>query len=201
MKDKSFLRPVLFMAIVTLIFAGSLATVNYITKDRIQFNADAELRRKVLYVFDALPEQTDDATIEKVFTEKVQSVTLADKQGYALLENGEPTAYALQVEGAGLWGTITGYLGITKDLTQTTGLDFIKQSETPGLGGRIEEDWYKEQFRGIDITSPVNGVYIISRPAPGGNVDAISGATQTSNSVINLVNDDLATFLTNPEVK
>ncbi len=201
MKEKSFIKPILFMTVVTLIFAGSLATVNYITKDRIQFNADAEVRKKILYVFDIMPPQTDDQSIEKVFNERVKEVQVGENPGYALLENGEPTAYALQVNGAGLWGSITGYLGITKDFTKTLGLDFTKQSETPGLGGRIEEDWYKEQFRGIDITNPVNGAYIISNPAPGGNVDAISGATQTSNSVINLVNDDLKTFLENPEVK
>lgn len=201
MKDKSFIRPVLFMALITLIYAGSLAVVNYVTLDQIQFNQDAEQRLKILNVFDRLPEERDDQTIERVFNEIIVEKEIGGKPGYALVENGEEIGYALEVNGAGLWGSITGYLGLTSDFTETLGLDFIKQSETPGLGGRIDEASYKEQFRGIDITNPVNGNYIVNRPAPGGNVDAISGATQTSNSVVNLVNDDLATFLANPEVK
>ncbi|MGI6441336.1 MAG: FMN-binding protein [Tissierellia bacterium] len=201
MSNKSFIKPVLFMAIVTVLFAGSLAAVNYITKDQIQFNQDAEQRRKILNVFDRLPEQQDDATIEQVFNDIIVEKTIDGKTGYALVENGEEVAYALEVAGSGLWGSIVGYLGLNSDFTETTGIDFVQQSETPGLGGRIDETPYKEQFRGIDITNAQNGNYLVNRPAPGGNIDAISGATQTSNSVINLVNEDLASFLANPEVK
>ncbi len=201
MKQKSFIKPVLFMAIITLIYAGSLAAVNYITQDQIQFNQDAELRAKILNVFDRMPEQQDDETIEKVFNEIIEERTIGGKRGFALIEDGEEKGYALEVDGTGLWGSITGYLGLSNDFTETLGLEFTNQSETPGLGGRIEEPYYKNQFRGIDITNPVNGNYIANRPAPGGNVDAISGATQTSNSVVNFINEDLKTFLENPEVK
>lgn len=201
MKDKSFIKPVIFMALLTLIFAGSLAGVNYVTEERVQFNQDAELRRKILNVFDLMPENPTDENIEQVFNEKVVEKEVGGRPGFAYQENGEDVGYALQVDGSGLWGTIVGYLGINKDFTETLGIDFIKQSETPGLGGRIEEPWYKEQFRGIVIEPSEDGRYLINNPAPGGNIDAISGATQTSNSVLNLVNDDLHTFLQNPEVK
>lgn len=200
-KDQSFIKPILFMAIVTLIFAGSLAAVNYFSQDRIQFNQDAELRRKILYVFNQLPEDQSNENIETVFNEKVVEKEINGERGFALVENGEEVAYAMQVEGSGLWGTIIGYLGLNKDFTETVGLDFTQQAETPGLGGRIEEEWYKEQFRGISLTEGADGRYLANRPAPGGNIDAISGATQTSNSVINLINADLHTFLQNPEVK
>ena len=134
MSNKSFIKPVLFMAIVTVLFAGSLAAVNYITKDQIQFNQDAEQRRKILNVFDRLPEQQDDATIEQVFNDIIVEKTIDGKTGYALVENGEEVAYALEVAGSGLWGSIVGYLGLNSDFTETTGIDFVQQSETPGLG-------------------------------------------------------------------
>ena len=35
----------------------------------------------------------------------------------------------------------------------------------------------------------------MNNPAPGGNIDAISGATQTSDAVVNMVNEDLANFI------
>lgn len=201
MRDKSFFRPILFMAVLTLIFAGSLAAVNAMTKERRDFNQEAELRRKILYVFDALPEKQDDASIEEAFDRLVVRKEVGGKPGFALMENGEPVAYALQVDGSGLWGSVVGYLGIRADLSEIIGLDFTKQSETPGLGGRIEEDPYKEQFRSIPIDPNQSGPLIANRPAPGGNIDAISGATQTSNSVVILINEDLEAFLKNPEVK
>lgn len=201
MKEKSFIKPVLFMAIITLLFAGSLAAVNYITTDQIQFNQDAELRRKILNVFDRLSEEQDDETIQTVFNELIEEREIDGKPGYVLIEDGEEVAYALEVNGSGLWGSITGYLGLNQDLTETVGIDFTQQSETPGLGGLIDEQPYKEQYRGIDISNPQGGNYLVNRPAPGGNIDAIAGATQTSNSVVNLINDDLDSFLSNPEVK
>ena len=35
----------------------------------------------------------------------------------------------------------------------------------------------------------------MARPAQGGNIDAISGATQTSTYVENMVNEDLGAFI------
>ncbi|MDF2948268.1 MAG: sodium-translocating NADH-quinone reductase subunit, partial [Sedimentibacter sp.] len=100
----------------------------------------------------------------------------------------------------GLWGSITGYLGLNREFTKTIGIEFVTQSETPGLGGRISEEDYKKQFRDIDVTTPVNGAYIISRPGTGGNIDAISGATQTSSAVIKFINEDLIEFFNEMEV-
>ncbi len=104
-------------------------------------------------------------------------------------------AYAVPINGPGLWGSISGYIGVSEDLTKTTGLEFIKQDETPGLGGRITEDAYKNQFRGLDISNYTDKNIVINRPASGGNIDAISGATQTSTFVVNMINEDLDEFI------
>jgi ATP-dependent Clp protease ATP-binding subunit ClpC len=96
--------------------------------------------------------------------------------------------------GAGLWGSIIGYIGLSADYSEIIGIEFVTQNETPGLGGRISEDSYKEQFRGIDISGKSEN-FIISSPEPGSNVDAIAGATQTSNAVVKLINDDIKIFL------
>ena len=51
------------------------------------------------------------------------------------------------MDGPGLWGSIEGYVAISKDYSTILGLTFITQSETPGLGGRIGEEEYLSQFR------------------------------------------------------
>lgn len=201
MKNKKpFLYPVVNMVVVTVIFVAMLASLNYVTANTIKFNNEHELRHKILYIFDILPESHDPKEIERVFKDRIVGKEFGHISGYALMEGKEEIAYAIPINGPGLWGSIKGYLGLNKDLTRIIGIEFISHSETPGLGGRISEGTYKEQFRGIDISSPVNGGYIISRPQPGGNVDAISGATHTSTAVVKFINEDLIEFFDTVEV-
>lgn len=197
---KPLAYPVIFMTIVTAVFVTALAGFNHITTETIKFNNENELRHKILYVFDILPEGEDAKEIEAIFNERVVEKKFGDISGFAMINGNDETAYAIPINGPGLWGSITGYLGLNKEFTKTIGIEFVTQSETPGLGGRISEEDYKKQFRDIDVTTPVNGAYIISRPETGGNIDAISGATQTSSAVIKFINEDLIEFFNEAEV-
>ena len=173
----SFLYPIIFMTIVTAVFIALLAGLNYATADTIAYNQESQLRQKILYIFDILPQGGDEKDVERVFNECVVEKQWGDLEGYALIEGGQERAYAVPINGPGLWGSIIGYLGLNKDYTQIIGIEFVTQSETPGLGGRISEDSYKDQFRGIDISGKTDN-FIVSSPEPGSNVDAIAGATQ-----------------------
>ena len=190
----SFLYPIVFMTAVTAIFIAVLAGLNFVTADTISYNQESELQHKILYIFDILPEGGKEKDIERVFNEKVIVKQWGELKGYALIQGGQETAYAVPINGPGLWGSIIGYLGLNKDYTEIIGIEFVVQSETPGLGGRISENSYKEQFRGIDILGKTEN-FIISSPEPNSNVDAIAGATQTSASVVKLINEDIKLFL------
>jgi Na+-transporting NADH:ubiquinone oxidoreductase subunit C len=88
-----------------------------------------------------------------------------------------------------LWGEIGAVLGFDKSLEKLTGIDFIKQNETPGLGARIMDDWFREQFRGR------KGPFVLvpEGTAEGENeLDAITGASYTSSFVLSLVNSSVA---------
>lgn len=195
MNKKSMAYPIIFMVIVTAIAVLILAFLNQTTKAKVEANEQLELYKKILYVFDMYDENAEDEEIINLFEEKIE-VTKDDKDRkvYTLKDGSEDIAYAVPFDGPGLWGSITGYIGVDSDLETITGVEFISQDETPGLGGRISEPPYKEQYRGIDI-SDSQDKYIISRPAPGGNIDAIAGATQTSTFVENMINDDLDYFI------
>ena len=81
---------------------------------------------------------------------------------------------------------------------------FIEQAETPGLGGRITEDAFEQQFKGLNAAPPEQGrqyIYVARErpenrndPRFGRSVDAITGATQTSMAVERLLNADLEQF-------
>ncbi len=126
----------------------------------------------------------------------VEKKTIRDISYYSASKDGELIGYAFPFQGSGLWGgTIWGgYVAVSPDFSQIIGVDFIKHSETPGLGGRISENWYRDQFRGIDISESVDEV-IVYRPSDGGNADAITGATLTSLAVKNMINDELQNLL------
>lgn len=52
----SFIYPILFMTMVTAVFIAVLAGLNFVTADTIAFNQENELRQKILYIFDILPQ-------------------------------------------------------------------------------------------------------------------------------------------------
>lgn len=194
-KKKSFIYPVVFMIVLTGILTFLLAVINQVSLPVIEFNQEIELKQKILTVFDILPEGATSKEIDSIFNENIKEEKFNDSPLYILEENGTTVAYAVPFNGPGLWGSIDGYLGVNADLKTVTGIEFIKQEETPGLGGRIAEPEYKEQYRNLDISDSSSGEIIINKPAPGGNVDAITGATQTSTFVTNMLNEDVMAFI------
>lgn len=191
---KSFSYPIFFMSILTAIFTFILAFLNYSTADNIEFLQKTELRKKILYVFDIPMESDDPAEIARVFDGNIKEEEYRGESLYYIEEKGEAKAYALPVAGSGLWGSIEGYVGISSDYETILGLEFISHSETPGLGGRISEEDYKGQFRDLNLIDTGDN-YLVYKPAPGGNIDAITGATLTSKSVVNFLNDDIKDFI------
>lgn len=192
---KSPAYPVVFMIVLSFVLTFLLAALYGFTEPIAKFNEDIELKGKILDVFSVELENSEAETIDKAFNENVEISEFNDKPLYILKENDKEAAYAVPFAGPGLWGEIDGYVGVNSDLNEILGIQFTKQAETPGLGARIEEVEYRDQYRNIDISSSDTGAYVMNNPAPGGNIDAISGATQTSDAVVNMVNEDLANFI------
>lgn len=191
---KSFAYPIIFMSLVTAVFVFVLAFLEAGTAEQIDFLENTELQKKILYVFDIPVESEDPEKIDKQFNEHIDTEEIDGEKLYSLEDNGEIEAYAFPVGGSGLWGSIEAYVGISADYSTLLGLEFISHDETPGLGGRISEEWFKDQFRGIELEAS-DDEYIIYTPAEGGNVDAITGATLTSQSVRNFLNEDIEKFI------
>ena len=189
---KSLSYPVLFMAIITVVMIFILAFINQITYAKVEENQNLEFQKKILYVFDLYEEGMEDDEIQNIFNNEISSDP--NMEGvYTLEQDSDVTAYAVPFDGPGLWGSINGYVGIDGQLENIVGVEFIEQSETPGLGGRISEEPYKSQYRGIEIGE--GDSLLVNRPAPGGNIDAIAGATQTSTFVVDMINEDLNQFI------
>lgn len=192
---KSFAYPIIFMTLITAITVFVLAFLNESTAERVETLQETDLRTKILYAFDIDVDTNDPVEIETIFYDYITEETSGDNTIYILNEDNKELGYAFPVKGPGLWGTINGYVAISTDYNKLLGLVFTKHEETPGLGGRIEEESFLKQFRELNISDAEKSNYIVYRPAANGNVDAIAGATLTSQSVEKLLNKDIDNFI------
>ncbi len=122
-------------------------------------------------------------------------------------ENDDITAYGFRMKGKGLWGTITGVGAISADLRKMVGIDFTEQVETPGLGARILEKEFKYYFRNLDLTKlkdeqSAEPAFVMVGEKKQTNFEkstnsfqAITGATQTCNGVLKMLETDLKFYL------
>jgi len=167
------------MVLVTFVFIAVLAYLNDSTSEIIKKASESKERESILYVLGI----ENDASFDGILAAYEDQV-IEEDYGYVSKESGD---IALFFSGSGLWGEIDGFLAVSDDMKTLKGLVFTEQSETPGLGGRIDELWFREQFRGVKLDS-TEGDLIKYKPEPGGDVDAISGATSTSKAVLNILN-------------
>ena len=135
----------------------------------------------------ALPLKEDPALIKR----REQYTTV-----YLVEQDGKLETLILPVRGYGLWSTMHGFLAIKSDLNTVVGLSFYQHGETPGLGAEIDNPNWKAQWPGKElfneagepVISIVKGGVNPASPEAIHQVDAVAGATLTTNGVDNLLN-------------
>jgi Na+-transporting NADH:ubiquinone oxidoreductase subunit C len=189
---KGHIYTLVFMLLISAALTLALAAAYEGFKPAINKNAALQEQRAVLYAL-GLDTGLKDVEVAAVYVEKISEGEL---NGVPVLVYGQggPQAYAVPFEGSALWGALKGYLGVKASLDEITGLVFTYQNETPGLGGRIDEEAYKEQFRGLPISPGTRLSY-------GTDLDAVTGATQTSAAVLRTLNKTLSETVFPGEVK
>lgn len=192
-----YVYTIIFMLIVSAVFTLLLAGANELFMPKINQNELLDERKAILYVFDVDQSGEADELLAR-FDKYVEETEISGIELYEYKsDSGSTEAYAVPFTGAGLWGSISGYMAVSPDLSAITGVVFTRQSETPGLGGRIDELEYREQFRGITISA---GSKLAYGEEGGGQIDAITGATLTSNSVLKILNSLLESTIYELEV-
>ena len=99
-------------------------------------------------------------------------------------EKDGKTYYVVPAVGTGLWDDVWGYIGLQGNCDTINGAVFDHKGETPGLGSKIAETYWEEQFKGKRIKNDQGGWENIEVIKPGNEktvhqVDGISGATFT----------------------
>lgn len=130
----------------------------------------------------ALPKAQDKASIRRQSYYKVV---------YLVKDNtGKVSKVILPIHGYGLWSTLYGFVSVKTDGNTIGALKFYAHAETPGLGGEVDNPSWQAQWHNKKIynTDGTVAISVVKGGASGDyQVDALSGATLTSDGVNNLL--------------
>ncbi len=196
MKKDSIGYVVAFTFIVCILFVLGLSVVNFVTIKQVEANKSYAAHVAVLKAFGLADASTPRDQVESAYSSSIKEIP-GDHPAFTTVIDGVQ-AVAVRYTGSGLWGSITAIVAADAKAERIRGLEILDQQETPGLGGRIDEAWFKNQFKGEKVGP--DGTIVVDRNGSGtgdpdkenGRVDAISGASRTSDFIQAIVNGALA---------
>jgi Na+-transporting NADH:ubiquinone oxidoreductase subunit C len=188
-----------YMFLLTFFFTSVVSAVKLYTEGRINANQRARLQRVVLEVLGIpLKENASAEDLMEVYSARVKSIRAGEKTLYVGYEEDGETVrgYAFDVGGPGFWGPIFGMAAVDPAVSRIMGVAFYRHTETPGLGGRITEAWFTDQFVGLPLSRGQGKGATFRFVPPGmakrpGELDAITGASGTSRAVEVFLNREL----------
>jgi Na+-transporting NADH:ubiquinone oxidoreductase subunit C len=193
---KKSLHTISYAAVLGTACALLLTGAGRFTAPYREANAKAEEVRNILKVLDVPFELgASSQDLLDVFKRCVRQERRGDLTLY-IYEDPDAArgvqAIAVPFAGQGLWGPIRGFLALKPDMKTIQGVTFHQQEETPGLGGEIGSDWFRDQFKGktIEDVNGRAGIRILRGGSASGpnEVHAITGATMTSERVEKMLN-------------
>ena len=105
---------------------------------------------------------------------------------------GAPVGWVVPAGGQGFADRIELLIGLDRAADRITGLYILQQNETPGLGNRVAEDAFRNRFRDQAAGAPLRVVK--GRAGGAGEIEAVTGATVSSDSVTAIVTGAAARF-------
>jgi electron transport complex protein RnfG len=174
------LRSAWLILVLALAYGAALAGVETALAPRVQFN-----KRQQTYA--AIPELVPGAIQEKTL-EIVVPLDGVEQRVYQTFSSvGTHNGWVVPASGIGFADRIELLIGTDPQLTTLTGLYVLDQKETPGLGDYIAQPEFRQRFenRPLDLLLQV----VKHDPASPNEVQAISGATVSSQSVCSIVNE------------
>ena len=173
---KESIKIIATLTIVCLLCALALSLVHFSAAKKIDLNAVARIENAINTLYpqaaSVKPVEGDDSVF-----------TLLDKQDKVM-------AYAFLAKGQGYQGTIVMLAVSNAGLSQLEGLEIIESLETPGLGAKIQNAPFRNQFKGAPIVSEL--ISTKEKAKTSSEIEAITGATVSSRAVVNILNKKIA---------
>ena len=191
----NIVKNTLILTAITVVSGLLLGVVYGITKEPIaqaQENTKQEAYRTLL---------SDASEFETVEFDADTAASLLSENGYTsdviteIAEgtdaSGETVGYVISVQSSEAYdGSLSLSVGIASDGT-VKGIEMLEISETAGLGMKADEAEFKDQFKDKNVQK-----FTYTKTGEDGDdkIDAISGATITTNAVTNAVDSALVYF-------
>lgn len=179
---KQYIKMVVVLTGIATICGFLLSGVKSMTAERIEMqilvNVKAPAIKKVL------ESSTNDLLGDR------QTIDI-DGQEYVVFpgkKDDKPWAIAFESKGAGFGGDIGVMVGFDLEKDVLTGIGILTHQETPGLGSRVTEPMFTDKFKG----KPISAVFKVKKD--NGEVDAVSGATNSSRGVCAAVVASIALY-------
>lgn len=191
MNKNGIVYTIIFTFFIAFFFVFFLALANDATEELVEQNKIVSVQSSILKSIGKMP--SDNSMVSDIYSGEFDSVPQAGDT-IKTVSHGR-TILIRYFSGSGLWGTITGIMAVDEAVERIIGLDIISHNETPGLGGRIDEEWFKNQFSGERISDDgitiVKGTGSFDEDSENSRVDGITGASLTSQSMETIVNDEI----------
>ena len=226
MNKNSNTYQILYAAVMVLLVGTVLAFIYMALKPKQNENIANDTRKQILSALHIA--SPDDAQVKEVYEKYIIQDLLVDQEGN-ILDSAKNVAfnvdmkknvklaerqlpvmkcktddgsikYVLPVYGAGLWGPIWGYIAVNDDGNTIYGANFSHEGETPGLGARIAEQPFQDEFKDkhLFVNGEFKSVAVLKKGQKTTNgaeqIDALTGATITSRGVSDMMADCLAPY-------
>ena len=179
-------KMIVVLTVLTMVAGGLLSYWDGITSPRIEAYRLEQLKQAIAEVLPAherYNEVTSDGMILYVGKKNSQP---------------EPVGIAFEAVGNGFQGKISIMVGINMDFNKITAIKILEQLETPGLGTKIVVDpsnkedrfWFPNQFKNL-IAEPQIDVVKNVKPDKPNEIQAITGATISSQAIATILNDEI----------
>lgn len=202
---KAKLRILLFILLLTAVCGTVVSGLHAGLKGKIALNEKVAGERLILGLLKTEGIETAaPEAVDKQFAALIEEVTIdAPDGGYRFYRprQGDRAVLIIPLQGMGFWDRIEGYLVINTATMALHGIAFAKQSETPGLGARIEEPFWRKQFDALPcgaVSADGRRLRIVppnTADPQQQEVDAITGATETSRAMEKILNQSIERFL------
>ena len=197
MKTNSNSYTVIYSVVLVVIVAFLLAFVSQALRGRQDANVALDQKKQILNSLNL--RDLDDEAAEAAYAEVVKKEEQLDGNTYYVCSVEGKTKYVFPLKGMGLWGAIYGYLSVDDDRQTVYGAYFTHDSETAGLGAEIKDSrQWQEKFIGKKLFKDgEDGIALkVMKKVddPLTQVDAVTGATLTSDGVSLMLRECLAKY-------
>lgn len=180
---RSYGRMLIFVAVLGAVTSVIFMGMEAWTAPLIAANAEIELRSTILDA-NGIPHTT--ATVNEVFEANI-AIHRSPDSSLTIYIDRNSGSVSYEFSGSGVWGPIIGIITLESDHTTIRHIRVLQQEETPGLGGVVAEWSYLAGYIGVRMT-PELTFAAAGTPRQPNQVDAITGATRTSNAFLGILN-------------